>query len=244
MAESPPGTLGTVHNAAMLLDLLSDGPAQQQLSILAERSQLSLATVHRLLRSLVAAGLAEQEPTSSRYGLGPELVRLAERYLARLPLLKAAAPYLVELRQRTGATVVLARLVGTDALYLDRIDGDDAGGVYRDASRSRPAWQCAAGRLLAAHGDDATWKAVTADVEGADDERERWAAEDHVVLEVAPFIGQVEIAAPVRDAQGEVTAAVALLTHTPADPVPDVRARMVPHLQQAATAISRALGHA
>ena len=82
-AELPRGTLGTVRNAATLLDLLSDGPAFQQLSDLAERSGLSLPTVHRLLRSLVAAGLVEQDPASSRYSLGSELVRLSERYLDR-----------------------------------------------------------------------------------------------------------------------------------------------------------------
>lgn len=244
MAESPPGTLGTVHNAATLLELLSDGPPHQQLSDLAERSQLSLATVHRLLRSLVAAGLAEQEPVSSRYGLGPELVRLAERYVARLPLVKAAAPYVVELRQRTGETVVVATLTGTEVLYLDRIDGDDAGGVYRDASRTRAAWSSAAGRLLAAHADDACWERILDGAGAHGSERERWRSDDHVVLVAPPPLGQLEIAAPIVAASGGVSAAVAVIARTLTDPQEDVVARIVPHLRQAATTISRALGHA
>lgn len=244
MAEAPQqGTLGTVHNAATLLELLSDGPAHQQLSDLAERSGLSLATVHRLLRSLVAAGLAEQEPVSSRYGLGPELVRLAERYVARLPLVKAAAPYLVELRERTGATVVLATLAGPEVLYLDRIDGDDPGGVYRDASRSRPAWEAAAGRLLAAHADDAGWSAATAGTDATDDDRGRWRADGHVVLPPTPPLDQLEVAAAVVGADGTVRAAVAALTRVPDDGHGDVAERLLPHLRQAASTISRAVGH-
>src|SRR5687768_8717353 len=94
--QVPRGTLGTVRNAVLLLNLLSEGPAHQQLSDLAERSGLSLPTVHRLLRSLGVAGLVEQDPVSSRYGLGAELVRLSERYLARLPVSRAIAPFLVE----------------------------------------------------------------------------------------------------------------------------------------------------
>ncbi|MPZ95851.1 MAG: helix-turn-helix domain-containing protein, partial [Propionibacteriales bacterium] len=43
------GTLGTVRNAVLLLDLLTDGPAYQQLTDLADRSGLSVPTVHRLL---------------------------------------------------------------------------------------------------------------------------------------------------------------------------------------------------
>lgn len=243
MAESPQGTLGTVHNAATLLGLLSDGAPHQQLSDLAERSGLSLATVHRLLRSLVAAGLAEQEPVSSRYGLGPELVRLAERYVARLPLVKAAAPYLVELRQRTGGTVVIATLMGEEVLYLDRIDGDDAGGVYRDASRSRPAADAAAGRLLAAHAGGHCWEAL-ADVSGlVPADRETWRTVDHLVLEPSPPLGQLEVAAPIVGPSGAVRAAVAVLTPATEDATTAVTTRILPHLRQAATTISRALGH-
>lgn len=244
MADQPQqGTLGTVHNAATLLELLSDGPAHQQLSDLAERSQLSLATVHRLLRSLVAAGLAEQEPVSSRYGLGPGLVRLAERYVARLPLVKAAAPYLVELRERTGATVVLATLAGAEVLYLDRIDGEDAGGVYRDGSRSRPAWDSAAGRLLAAHAEDEAW-AVIAAGSGADDvDREEWRAADHLVLPPGPVLGQLELAAPITGGNGAVRAAVAALAGVREDDHEAVAQRLLPHLRQAATTISRAVSH-
>jgi len=51
------GTLGTVRNAVLLLDLLTDGPAFQQLTDLADRSGLSIPTVHRLLRSLVLSYL-------------------------------------------------------------------------------------------------------------------------------------------------------------------------------------------
>ncbi len=100
--QEAPGSLGTVRNAVLLLELLADGPAYQQLSELADRSSLSLPTVHRLLRSLVLADLVEQDPRSSRYGLGPELTRLSHRYLARLPVLGALAPYLSQLRDEVG----------------------------------------------------------------------------------------------------------------------------------------------
>src|SRR3712207_2022816 len=99
-----PGMLGTIRKAGLLLDLLSTGPLYQQLSELAGRCGLTLPTVHRLLRSLVRLGLVSQHPTSYGYGLGPELVRLSESYLMRLPVVQALTPYLFELRTTTKAT--------------------------------------------------------------------------------------------------------------------------------------------
>src|SRR5438477_251813 len=54
--EEQRGTLGTVRNATLLLSLLAEGPAYNQLTDLAERSAMSLPTVHRLLRSLALDG--------------------------------------------------------------------------------------------------------------------------------------------------------------------------------------------
>jgi phosphoglycolate phosphatase-like HAD superfamily hydrolase len=88
--QEAPGSLGTVRNAVLLLQLLGEGTAYHHLTDLADQSGLSLPTVHRLLRSLVLAELVEQDPRSSRYGLGPELARLSHRYLARLPAALAA----------------------------------------------------------------------------------------------------------------------------------------------------------
>src|SRR5699024_4657443 len=132
------GGLGTVRNAVALLELLSEGPAYQQLTDLAERSRFSIPTVHRLLRSLVLADLVVQDPRSSRYALGPELTRLSSHYLARLPLLGALTPYLTQLRDQLGATVHVQTLVRGEVVYVDRVDGDDRG-PYRDTHRVHPA---------------------------------------------------------------------------------------------------------
>jgi IclR family transcriptional regulator, acetate operon repressor len=243
----PRGTLGTVHNAAHLLELLGSGPAHQPLTDLAERSGMSLPTLHRLLRSLVVAGLVEQDPRSSRYGLGPGLVRLSERYLARLPVLQAASPYLVELRDRTHGTVRLSTLVGTDTVDVDRVDGDDVGGVFRDASRVHPALRSAAGRLLLARADDDLWDravaAAAADARNGDlpstADRRRWRQLDHLVLPAASSADHPEVAAPILgDAEGAI-AAISVTGTTPAVLADEV----APQLVRAASTIARTLGH-
>jgi IclR family transcriptional regulator, acetate operon repressor len=241
---APPGTLGTVRNAVLLLDLLSDGPPFQQLTDLAERSGLSLPTVHRLLRSLAVAGLVGQDPHSLRYGLGPELVRLSERYVTRLPVVSALAPYLVELRDATGATVLAGLLMRGCVVYVDRVDGEDAGGVFREHTRMRPALETAAGRLLAARSGDEAWlEATTAFADGrvGRGDRERWAHAAYVLLADGPFGDRREVAVPVLGGDGRVLAALSARARMEEDELVE---RVVPQLARAAGAVSRALAHA
>lgn len=240
------GTLGTVRNAVLLLELLSEGPAYQPLTDLADRSGLSVPTVHRLLRSLVLADLVVQDPQSSRYGLGPELTRLSHRYLTRLPILGALAPYLIPLRDTVRATIELAILVRGSVVYVDRVDGDE-GGLYRQAHRVADVLLTAAGRVLAAHADDAAWElamsGAPADLQAqAKRDRDAWAKASYLVTATESIGAPTEVAVPVLNAQGEAVAALAATL--PAEATPDRIATAAAHLSRAATAAGRTLGHA
>jgi IclR family acetate operon transcriptional repressor len=246
--EEQRGMLGTVRNAALLLHLLSEGPAHHQLTDLAERAGMSLPTVHRLLRSLAAAGLVEQDPKSSRYGLGAELVYLSERYLARLHVVHAATPYLAQLRDALNVTVLVAVLVRAHVVYVDRIDAGDAGGVFRDSARLRHAFETPAGRLLIARAGADAWRqaeaALTAD--GAP----RPTATDRKTWESAPYLLAVadggantcEVAVPIRSRDGVPASLVASGQATGRDESAFAE-RVVPQLERAAQAVSRTLGH-
>jgi len=246
LAQAPRGTLGTVRNATLLLDLLSEGPPYQQLTDLAERSGLSLPTVHRLLRSLAVSGLVEQDPASLRYGLGPELVRLSERYLARLPACRAIAPYLVELRNSTKATVLAAVFARGWVVYVDRIDGEDPGGVFREPVRMRPAFETAAGRVLAARGGLDTWRealATTNDYNFTVEDRKRWAAAPYLVLFEEQPHRMGEVAVPITSGDG-LTLAALVATGSAERYSEDVLLEQVtPQLARAAAAVSRNLSH-
>lgn len=243
------GTLGTIRNASVLLDLLSSGPAYQQLTELAQRSGLSLPTVHRLLRSLVAAGLVEQNSESSRYSLGPELVRLSERYLTRLPVLRALAPYLMEVRNATKATVLVALLVRGSVVYVDRIDGEDIGGVFRVSHRVNRACDTAAGRVLLAHADGETWHAAREVLAATDDatvsatDRELWAESPYIVMHSDDLHDHPEVAVPVADQRGRVLASLSATGNPDSFSEEALGAQIAPQLLRAAKAASQALSH-
>lgn len=239
------GGLGTVRNAVRLLELLGEGPAYQQLSDLAERSGMSLPTVHRLLRSLVLADLAVQDPQSSRYGLGPELTRLSGHYLSRLPVLGAVAPYLSGLRDELASTVFVTLLVHGEAVQVDRIDGP-GGGPYRDTHRVFPALHTASGRLLAARADDASWAASIDLVDPserteASASRGAWAEADWLALTAPDQTSGVEVAVPVVDGRG---VAIAALSAVVQDEPAEADNRVAAALGRAARAAGRTLSHA
>ncbi|WP_153392786.1 IclR family transcriptional regulator, partial [Ornithinicoccus halotolerans] len=207
------GGLGTVRNAVRLLELLGEGAAYQQLTDLADRSGLSVPTVHRLLRSLVLADLVVQDPRSSRYGLGPELTRLSHRYLSRLPLLGALGPYLAGLRDSVGGTVQVQVLVRGEVVSVDRVDGGEHG-PYRETHLVLPALECAAGRLLAARADEVGWQHALERAAGpvreeAAQRRSDWAGREWLLVTGGDPTVPGTVAVPVVDGQGQAVAALA-----------------------------------
>lgn len=242
------GGLGTVRNAVRLLELLGEGPAYQQLTDLAERSQMSIPTVHRLLRSLVLADLAVQDSQTSRYGLGPELTRLSNHYLSRLPLLGALGPYLSQLRDQLESTVHVVTLVHGEVVYIDRVDGVDRG-PYRDTHRVAPALSTASGRLLAARGTDESWqraldRASAADFAAAEPPKTRaqWAGADFLALEPDDPTVSAEVAVPLIDGQGTTVAALAANVDNSTDT--KRVSQVASHLGRASRAAGKTLGHA
>src|SRR5437588_775366 len=204
-----------MRNAGVLLQLLSEGPLQVSFTELSERSGLSPSTAHRLLRSLVLAGLVQQDPRTSRYSLGLRVVRLSESYLARQPVLRALGPYLVELRTLTEATVLVGLLIGGTVLYADRVDAEHVGGIFRQTDRVHDAFETAAGRVLLGHAEPAAWEeargASPIGVAFDGNDREAWGAAPWLAVERTEPAGAVEIAVPVRDRSGRVVAALSAL---------------------------------
>lgn len=245
-AEEGPGRggLGTIRNAVTLLGLLTDGAAYQQLTDLAERSGMSVPTVHRLLRSLAAADLVVQDPRTSRYGLGPEATRLSSHYLGRLPILGALGPYLAPLRTAVGSTVHVQILVRGETVYVDRVDAVEHG-PYREVARVHPATHTAGGRLLAARGPDTAWEAALDRVpmperEAAATERDAWANASSLLAQPSDPVLPPEVAVPVVDGQGLTVAALSADLSDLEDPR---LAATVRHLARAAVAAGRTLGH-
>jgi len=241
-------TLGTIRNAMQILQIMGSEGLYFPLSELSERSGMSLSTTHRVVRSLLSAGVVVQDPRTSRYSLGPEVVRLSEGYLSRLPVLRALAPYLVELRMRTRGTILVALPMNTSVVYADRVDSEETEGIFREGRRLHDAFETAAGRVLISRADQELWeealRTTRLEVQFDDEDRAAWQKASHLVLEPDEFRAGVEVAVPVLDRYGRALAALASVGSPKTFTDVVVNEQVVPALLRAARAAGEAVGDA
>lgn len=114
-ASRTPGGVQSLDRAFTILEVIADAGGVIGLSELTKRADLPLATIHRLVRTLVNLGYVSQEP-SRQYSLGPRLMRLADASAKRIgtwarPAMDAAVVAL-------GESVNLAMLDGDEIVYV------------------------------------------------------------------------------------------------------------------------------
>jgi len=120
------------------------------LSDLARRSGLPLATAHRLLVDLVAWGAVTRRE-SGEYVIGRKLWRVGLLAPVETGLRELASPYLHDLYGATMATVHLAVRDQTAALYLDRLAGHASVPVVSEVGARLPLYSTGVGKVLLAH---------------------------------------------------------------------------------------------
>lgn len=105
----------SLDRAFAILEAMADAGGAIGLSQLAAQAGLPLATIHRLVRTLVDLGYVRQEP-SRQYSLGPRLMRLVDRSTQRLGSL--AKPHMQRVVDSLGESVNLAILDGDQVVYV------------------------------------------------------------------------------------------------------------------------------
>jgi IclR family acetate operon transcriptional repressor len=159
---------------------------------------------------------------------------------------RTMAPYLVELRNSTKETILAALLMRGSTVYVDRIEGEHVGDIFRESGRIRPALATASGRLLAARASDAVWKQAVAGGIGDDGrlsprDRVTWAAAQHLITVEQP--DRWEAAVPVVPLGGTAVAAIAATGSLERHSQEAVVELIVPQLARAAATVSRVLSH-
>jgi IclR family acetate operon transcriptional repressor len=151
MATGPgraPGGVQSVERTFELLELMAEAGGEVALSELSESSGLPLPTIHRIMRTLVSAGYARQQP-SRRYALGPRLIRLGET--ASRALGSWARPYLAELTEATGETSNMAILDGEQVVYVAQVPSQHSMRMFTEVGRRVDAHATAVGKAVMAN---------------------------------------------------------------------------------------------
>ncbi|WP_297323216.1 IclR family transcriptional regulator [uncultured Bartonella sp.] len=115
---------GIERTVALLKAIADHSDDGARLADIADETQLSRSTTHRLLSGLVQVGLVDQNPQTLRYQPGFLLYSLGKKAACRFGLLPAATRSLKELADETGDTVYLQIRSGDEAVCISRCEGD------------------------------------------------------------------------------------------------------------------------
>ncbi|MCT1801281.1 IclR family transcriptional regulator [Kocuria carniphila] len=148
MAEGKSGGgVQSVERVFDLLNIITATGGESSLSELANKAELPLPTIHRLLRTLVPLGYVRQLPNRS-YALGPGLIRLG--YTASLQLGTYAQPVLQQLVQELGESANMAVLDGRMVVYVGQAQSQHSMRMFTEVGRRAPLHNTGVGKAILA----------------------------------------------------------------------------------------------
>ena len=237
----------SIDRAIRVLTALQ-GARRMSLSEIAARLELAPSTTHGIVRSLVEHGMVVQERGSSRYQLGPAVLRLGNVYLDTLELRSKAVPWAEDLARRTGLAVRTGVLLIDDVVIIHHEPRPDGSRQMPEVGIVIPAHASALGKAMLAFLPDETerllkdgeLRSMTGETLTSPDDVRRQLdvvrttgiarEQDEAVL------GEGAVASPVFDSWGDVVGAIGVvMSGTPETDPGD-------HVRQTARALSRELG--
>jgi DNA-binding IclR family transcriptional regulator len=139
----------SVDRAIRVLTALQ-GARRMSLSELATRLDLAPSTTHGIVRTLVEHGMVVQERGSSRYQLGPAVLRLGNVYLDTIELRTKAIPWAEDLARRTGLAVRTGVLLIDDVVIIQHEPRPDGSRQMPEVGIVIPAHASALGKAMLA----------------------------------------------------------------------------------------------
>jgi len=154
--------MSTVAKAISLLEVLGRGAPEAALADIAKAAGFDKATTRRLLVSLIAQGLVEQDDTTRFYRLGAGLTRLALMREAQFPFLRMAVPVVEALAAETGETVHLSEYSRRGLITVHVIESPKANRVSVPPGEVLPMHATASGIAFLAFTEEHIRRAILA----------------------------------------------------------------------------------
>jgi DNA-binding IclR family transcriptional regulator len=211
------------------------------------------STAFRLVATLESHGMVEQNEDRGKYRLGVGVLRLAGATTARLDVVQEARPICRKLAADSGETVNIAVLSDRSALYLDQVAGQSALQSHNWVGQHIPLHATSNGKvLLSGLSADEIDKRLprlpsyTADTVTTKARLRRDLAlvseQGYAVAVDELEVGLTAIAAPIRNAHGDVIASISV--SGPTFRLGERRVKeLIPLVQDAADEVSTRLGY-
>ena len=228
------------------------------LNTLAELTGLNVSTIHRIASVLVENGYLSQPHQRGKYSLGPKFLQFGALTTKRIKVTEVAFPLLVRLNRVVNESTNLAILESDEAVYAQRIEPVQTGHqlqIFTQVGARVPLYCTGVGKVLLANVSEEERERYLGNNRFA--KRTKNTITDHVKLqrELSAVrrrgfaiddeemeLGVRCIAAPIRDFEGKVVAAVSV--SGPSTRLSDERIQQLePLLKSCASDISKAAGY-
>lgn len=211
----------SVDRAIRVLEILASA-GEAGVTEIAGELGVHKSTAFRLVAALEHRGMVEQNIDRGKYRLGVGILRLAGATTARLDLVQESRALCRQLAADTGETVNLTVLSDGAALYVDQVAGSSSLQPHNWVGQRIPLHATSNGKVLLSGMSDAdaaalvghtlrgfTPATITSPTELVDQLSDVRAA-GHAIAVDELEVGLTAIAAPVRNAHGDIVASLSV----------------------------------
>ena len=248
MTEPTPDFVQSLARGLAVIRAFDAQHPRQTLSDVAKTTDLTRATARRFLLTLTELGYVRSD--GALFELTPRVLELGYSYLSSLTLPEVAGPHLEALTERVHESASVSILDGTDIVYVARVPVSRIMTVSITIGTRFPAYATSMGRVLLAglapdelderiaamHFTALTGRTITSG-DALRAELARVRRSGYCVVDQELEEGLRSLAAPIRDRNGRVVAAVNISTQSSRYTAAAIRADMVPPLLETAEAI-------
>ncbi len=215
--------LSSLENALKVLESFNVDNTQKRVTQIAQELNLAKSTVSRLLKTLLNEGYVKKNHETQKYSLGNKILTLYSALMSNLEIVKEANPILENLAKQTSESIQLAEFEGSNIIYMEQIESSYPIQISAHVGKTNPIHCTSSGRLLLAYQDIDTIETVLSkdlkkytsstvtDPNTLKKELLEVRSLGYCYIENEFIDGIVSIAAPIRDYNKNVIAAVSLV---------------------------------
>lgn len=220
------------------------------LAEIAEAAGINKSSAQRMIHTLEALGYVTKSRQSKRFQLTPRVMEIGYNYLAADTLVDVANPFLAELSQVTGETTNLTEPDGVEMVYVARFVAAKFIPIHLPIGSRIPMYCTASGRAhLSALDDSAILEVLERStlqrhtqhtlttVDDILSQIEATRTKGYAINVEELFLGDMTIAAPIVNGQGQPVASVHIVAPTSRWTLEEMERRLAPVLIECARGI-------
>ena len=140
----------TLEKCIKILTLFAEAGNSLTVSEIASHLDLPKSTAYRHIAVLKEYGLVQDSTVEGHYSLGVKILQLA-RNVSVKSIQETALPFMRELMNQTGESVIMCGLRGDEGVCLEKVDGHHALRVTHERGATFPLHAGSSGKVLLAY---------------------------------------------------------------------------------------------